>query len=162
MEPAQHPLLGNTPPGTRGAPGLTSVSPHGTGWAERGESYPREEGILGLCVRVLQAKPHREGPAGGSVLPTEVAGHLGPGGAHPVVGDTRWPWAPRPPACPGLGLEGGAGCRLGFLLSHAQEPLQPVCPSPHKAKLCPSLRGVWRGPDALPGVAWSQRADTLS
>ncbi|XP_040111162.1 mucin-5B [Oryx dammah] len=38
-ESAQRPSLGSTPPGTRGPPGLTSVSPCSTGWEERGEPY---------------------------------------------------------------------------------------------------------------------------
>lgn len=133
------------------APRASPPSAHAgqAGW-RRGALPTRGRNSEPVCAACPRPSLTERGLEGAQSCPLRWQGHLDPGGAPPVVGAQGGLGPPGLLPAQGWGLEGGAGCSLGFLLSHARKPLQPVCP-PHKARLCPSPRSVWRGPDALPG-----------
>lgn len=151
-------LAGQHPSGTRGPPGLTSVSPMRRRLGGAGRALP-EEGIPGLCVRGAPGPSLTERGLEGSVSPTEGGGGTwtqegarGSGG-HEVL------WAPRPRPAWGWGLEGGAGCSLEFLLSHAWS-LSNLCVLPTKPGFV-LLRGCVEGQTLPLGWPGSSRAATF-
>lgn len=105
-----------------------------------------------MCAGCPGPSLTERGLEGAQSCPPRWRGHLDPGGVPPVVGDTRCLGAPGLPPAWDWGLEGGAGCSLEFLLSHAWEPLQPASFSPQSQALSFSegcvegaRRSLWGG-----------------
>lgn len=106
---------GSTLPGTRGPLGLTSVCPRGAGWAEAGSPTDARKEFQACVCGMPPAKPHREGPGGGSVLPPEVAGAPGPGRGTPGGGGHRVALGPQASRLPRAGgLKAELAVVLGF------------------------------------------------
>lgn len=56
-----------------------------------------------MCARCPRPSLTERGLEGAQSCSPRWRGHLDPGGAPPVVGDTRWPWAPRASRLPRAG-----------------------------------------------------------
>lgn len=81
-----------------------SLSAHvGQAGRRRGALPMRGRNSKVVCAACPRPSLTETGLEGAQSCPLRWWGHLDPGGAPPVVGDTGWPWAPRPPACSGLG-----------------------------------------------------------
>ena len=86
------------------APWASPLSAHaGQTGRRRGALLMRGRNSKPVCAACPRPSLIERGLEGAQSCPLRWRGHLDPGGAPPVVGDTGWPWAPRPPACPGLG-----------------------------------------------------------
>lgn len=95
------------------APRASPPSARGAGWAEAGSPTNARKEFRACVCGMPPAKPHREGPEGGSVLPPEVAGAPGPGRGTPGGGGHRVALGPQASCLP---RAGGSKAELAVVL----------------------------------------------